>query len=201
MIDLHKMARYMGIRPSLVMEVGVNEPQRCSLSGFIRDGIRAVLVEPLPWCAANLRKAFPNAEVIEAACGEKDGEVVLFDRGEGSWIEDVKEGGAPDEHPKHSGMRRDRFEERYRRLVRSIRFDRVLDPMKPDILAVDIEGAEWMVVGQMNLSRPKLIRLELHFTHSGYRNPDRDRILERLSALGYEILVEDISDCLLARID
>jgi len=58
-----------------------------------------------------------------------------------------------------------------------------------------------MVVGQMNLSRPKLIRLELHFTHSGYRNPDRDRILERLSALGYEILVEDISDCLLARID
>jgi hypothetical protein len=52
----------------------------------------------------------------------------------------------------------------------------------------------------MNLARPKLIRLELHFTHSGYCNPDRDRILERLSSLGYEVLVEDVSDCLLARI-
>ena len=96
MIDLYRIARHMGLRPNLVMEIGANEPHRCSLSGFIKDGVRAVLVEPLPWCAENLRKAFPNAEVIEAACGEREGKVVLFDRGEGSWIEDVKEGDKKD---------------------------------------------------------------------------------------------------------
>ena len=105
-------------------------------------------------------------------------------------------GCAPDEHPKHSHMKRDAFESKFVRKVKSIRFDTALDGMKPDILAVDIEGAEWMVIGQMRQSRPRLLRAETHFTHSGYRNPDYDRINEYLGGLGYQMIVQDVSDSL-----
>ena len=93
-------------------------------------------------------------------------------------------------------MKRDAFESKFVRKVKSIRFDTALDGMKPDILAVDIEGAEWMVIGQMRQSRPRLLRAETHFTHSGYRNPDYDRINEYLGGLGYQMIVQDVSDSL-----
>jgi FkbM family methyltransferase len=196
MIDLYSLAWHMRIRPRLVMEIGVNEPDKCSLSRFIGDGVKAVLVEPLPWCADNLRKAFPSAIVIEAACGTKAGTTKLYDRGEGSWIEEVAEGNAPDEHPKHSHMKRDGFDPSFIREVRSIRFGDELDAMKPDILCVDIEGGEWMVIGQMEQSLPRIVRVETHFSHSGYCNSDRQRIFGKLLSLGYEKLMEDQSDSL-----
>lgn len=196
MIDLYKISKAIGLNPRFVMEIGTNDPDKCALSGFIRDGVETLLVEPLPWCVEALRREFPRATVIEAVCGSTDGEVNLYDRGEGSWIEDVPVGCAPDEHPKHSHMKRDAFESKFVRKVKSIRFDTALDGMKPDILAVDIEGAEWMVIGQMRQSRPRLLRAETHFTHSGYRNPDYDRINEYLGGLGYQMIVQDVSDSL-----
>lgn len=196
MIDLFVLARHIGMRPKLVMEIGVNEPDKCSLARFIHDGVKAVLVEPLTWCAENLRKAFPSAMVIEAACGERAGTTRLFDRGEGSWIEEVKEGNAPDEHPRHSNMKRDKFDPAFVREVRSIRFGDELDAMKPDILCVDIEGGEWMVIGQMEKSLPRIVRVETHFSHSGYCNSDRQNIFMKLLSLGYEKLMEDQSDSL-----
>lgn len=199
MIDLHLLSQKIGLKPRLVMEVGVNEPDKCSLSAFIHDGVDAVLVEPLPWCAENLRKAFPSARVIEAACGETEGSVRLYDRGEGSWIEDVAVGNAPDEHPKHSHMKRETFDKGFIRQVKSIRFDTSLDPLMPDILCVDIEGGEWLVIGQMHRSFPRIVRVETHFSHSGYRNQDSQRILDRMTSLGYRKLMEDQSDTLFIR--
>lgn len=196
MIDLFVLAKHMGVRPKLVMEIGVNEPDKCSLSRFIREGVRAVLVEPLPWCADNLRKAFPSAIVIEAACGARAGTTKLFDRGEGSWIEEVMEGNAPDEHQNHSNIRRNAFDPQYIREIKSIRFADELDCMRPDILAVDIEGGEWMVIGQMDKSLPKIVRVETHCSLTGYCNSDRDKIFLKLISLGYEKLMEDQSDSL-----
>jgi hypothetical protein len=199
MIDLHAIARAIGLTPRHVVEVGVNEPEKCSVARFIGDGIPATLVEPLPWCAANLRKAFPSARVVEAVCAKEAGEVTLYDRGEGAWIEDVPKGGAPDEHPQHGNMKRDTFFEQYKRRVRAIRFADEIDAKDIDILAVDTEGAEWFVVGQMQKARPRLIRVETHFSHTGYRNPYWSEITDRLASLGYTPAVQDVSDTLFIR--
>jgi hypothetical protein len=196
MIDLHAIARAIGLAPRHVVEVGVNEPERCSVARFIGDGIPATLVEPLPWCAANLRKAFPSARVVEAVCAKEVGEVTLYDRGEGAWIEDVPAGGAPDEHPRHGNMKRNTFFEQYKRQVRAIRFADDIDAEDIDILAVDTEGAEWFVVGQMHRARPKILRVETHFSPTGYQNPYRQQIDERLRGLGYARAAEDVSDSL-----
>ena len=197
MIDLHTLSKSLNLLPRHVVEVGVNEPEKCSLSQFIRDGVRSTLVEPLPWCVKNLREAFPSARVIEAVCAEQSGEITLFDRGEGAWIESVPQ--APDEHPKHSGIKREHFDAQYKRRVKAIRFADEIDSEDIDILCVDTEGAEWFVISQMIKARPRLVRVETHFSHSGYLNPYLREITERMSSLGYTKLVEDVSDTLWIR--
>ena len=199
MIDLHSLTRSIHLNPRHVVEIGVNEPQRCSVADFIRGGVKATLVEPLPWCAKNLNAAFPFARVIEAVCAEQAGEITLYDRGEGAWIESVPAGSAPDEHPSHSGIKRSEFEQQYKRTVKAIRFADEIDAEDIDIICVDTEGAEWFVIGQMHKARPRLVRVETHFSHSGYRNPYLREITERMAALGYNKLVEDVSDTLWIR--
>ena len=73
MIDLYKISKAIGLNPRFVMEIGTNDPDKCALSGFIRDGVETLLVEPLPWCVEALRREFPRATVIEAVCGSTDG--------------------------------------------------------------------------------------------------------------------------------
>ena len=195
MIDLFEIYQVCGYpAPRRVCEVGVNAPDKCSLTRFIDGGIPAILVEPLPWLAAELRTRFPKAQVLEAAIGSSSGPVKLYDRGEGSWIEHVPAGSAPDEHPLHSSMCRKTFDTEFVRTVESIEFQ-MIDTGDIDVLAVDTEGAEWFAIQKMT-SRPYLVRLETHFLNSGWRNPYLEEIGGHLAALGYRLLVEDISDSL-----
>jgi FkbM family methyltransferase len=198
MINLQKICAAIGLFPRSVCEVGVNEPDKCSLAWCTEmPETNVILVEPLPWCAEHLREKFPNATVIEAACGPHNGRTRLFDRGEGSWIEQVPVGSAPDEHKSHSGIKRQDFEERFVRDTLVVRFEDI-DPKNLDILCVDIEGAEWFVIEQM-ISRPKLVRVETHFSHSGYQNPHLKEIKQRMAILGYHELLHDVSDTLWIR--
>jgi hypothetical protein len=189
-----------GLKPRRVAEVGVNEPDKCSLLPFIHEGIPTLLVEPLPWCCQNLRAAFEGkpVEVIEGVAGDKDGSVLLYDRGEGSWIDDVPEGAAPDEHQGHSGLNRETIDPRFIRKVQSYRW-RMIDPGDIDVLCVDTEGAEWFVIREMT-SRPALVRCEMHFTHSGWINPHNPAIRQKMTDMGYVVIGEDVSDILWAKI-
>lgn len=189
--------RIWGGQPRLVAEVGVNEPEKCSVAPWLRKGVEGILVEPLPWCCARLREAFPTAKVVEGVVGATRGEVKLYDRGEGSWIEDVPKGQAPDEHHKHSAMNRDSFDPQFVRTVTSHPWWS-LEKHQLDVLCVDTEGAEWFVIRDMR-TEPKLIRLEMHFTHTGWRNPFYQEICDSLHSCGYEILGEDVSDILWAK--
>jgi len=199
MIDLYALAKALNVRPRHVVEIGVNEPDKCSLTDFINSGTAATLVEPLPWCVKHLINEFPFAKIIEAACAEHSGTIVLYDRGEGAWIESVPEGKAPDEHSGHSAVKRDKFDQQYKRNVRAIRFADEIDADDIDILCVDTEGAEWFVISQMVKARPRIVRVETHFSHSGYTNPYLKEITERMALLGYTKLVEDVSDTLWIR--
>ncbi len=192
-------AIYQGLyggRPRAVCEVGVNQPALCSLTEFINDGVPAILVEPLPWHAKALCKAFPGATVREIVCGDSNGTVRLYDRGEGSWIEHVPEGTAPDEHEKHSAMKRGVFESRFIRDAQSVTFDQI-DPGNLDILCVDTEGAEWFVIKRM-VSRPRLVRVETHWICSGWKNPFLSEIEAYMKNAGYIVLAQDVSDTIWA---
>jgi len=197
MIDINLLAIQLGIPLRTVCEVGVNAPDKCSLAGLYLLAERTILVEPLPWLANDLRRAFPRATVLECAVGEHSGEVTLFDRGEGSWISQVPSGGAPDEHPKHSHMQRDSFDPQFKRAVDCVTMDQI-DDGQIDVLCVDVEGAEWFVIQRM-LSRPKLIRLETHFIVSGYQNPHLEKIGVWMAINGYALAVQDVSDSLYIR--
>lgn len=190
-----------GMEPRRVAEVGVNEPDKCSLLPFINAGIPALLVEPLPWCCQNLRAAFEGkpVEVIEGVAGEKEGSVLLYDRGEGSWIDDVPQGAAPDEHHGHSAMNRETMDPCFIRKVQSYRW-RMIDPGDIDVLCVDTEGAEWFVIREM-ISRPALVRCEMHFTHSGWINPHNPAIRQKMQEMGYVVIGEDVSDILWAKVN
>jgi FkbM family methyltransferase len=190
MISLPLLANLLSRPVQSVCEVGVNAPDKCSVAAFIRAGARAVLVEPLPWLAKELREAFPAASVIEGVCADAPGTMRLYDRGEGSWIETVPEGGSPDEVK--SKITRGSFEEKFVREVQAVTFD-AIDPGDLDILCVDVEGAEWAVLSRM-ASRPAIVRAETHFCGSGYQNPFLKEMRARMAALGYEVLLEDVSD-------
>jgi FkbM family methyltransferase len=198
MIDLYVLARAMGVRARHVVEVGVNEPERCSVARFLGDGARGTLVEPLPWCVENLRRAFPAARVIEAVCGERSGTMLLYDRGEGAWTEEVPKGGSPDEAG--HGVTRESFGAEYVRRVRCVRFAEEIDSEDIDVLAVDVEGAEWQVIGQMTKARPKIVRVETHCLMTGYVNPYAAEIRQRMRHLGYYRVIEDVSDTLWVRV-
>jgi hypothetical protein len=188
-----------GMKPRRVAEVGVNDPHLCSLLSFINEGIPTLLVEPLPYCCQNLRDAFVGkpVEVIEGVIGDKEGSVLLYDRGAGSWIEDVPKGGAPDEHPNGCNTKREEFNHSYVRTVRSYRWQMV-DPSDIDVLCVDTEGAEWFVVREM-ISRPALVRCEMHFPPTGWMNPHNAAIRQKMEEMGYTVIGEDVSDVLWAR--
>ena len=185
---------YRGKHAQSVCEVGVNQPDLCSVTDFYHDGASTILVEPLPWLAKSLRMIFPDAMVHEKVCGDRNGMVKLYDRGEGSWIEQVPIGKAPDEHEKHSGIKREEFDPQFVREVESVTFDRI-DPGDLDVLCVDTEGAEWFVIERM-VSVPKLVRLETHFSCSGWINPFDAQIRLCMKNKGYTLLAEDVSDTL-----
>ncbi|TSA41000.1 MAG: FkbM family methyltransferase [Verrucomicrobiales bacterium] len=198
MINLYALYRHVGFPPPRnVCEIGGNSPDKCSLISFIEDQVPAILVEPLPWLAEQLRKAYPQAWVIEGVIGNVNGTVKLFDRGEGSWIDGVPSGAAPDEHPNHSAMKREEFAPQFVREVQSYTID-AIDTGIIDILCVDIEGAEWYVIEKL-VSRPFMVRVETHFSHSGYRNPFYDEIFNHMKNLGYSMIVQDVSDTLWMR--
>lgn len=198
MINLYALYRHVGFPPPRrVCEIGVNSPDKCSLISFIEDGVHAILVEPLPWLAQQLRDAYPSASVIEGVIGKAYGKVKLFDRGEGSWIGDVPPGAAPDEHPAHSNMKREDFAPQFTREVESFKMDWI-DRGNIDVLCIDTEGAEWYALERM-VSRPWLVRVETHFSHSGYRNPFYDEIFNHMRDLEYSMIFQDVSDTLWMR--
>jgi len=62
------------------IDIGAYDPIECSVSlAFYERGWRGVHVEPLPDCAERLRCGRPDETVVEAAVGDNDGEITLWE--------------------------------------------------------------------------------------------------------------------------
>ena len=162
-------------------EVGVNEPHLSQLKPWLDSGEydHALLVEPHPVAGANCERAFGalrGVKVLRCAVGFSGAEVELIDHGQSSFVASLPNSPARANREREDGPR-------FR--APCMTFDQI-DPGDLDLLCVDTEGSEWAVIAAMQ-SNPKVIRLETHFTGSGYVNPYLGEILDRLLPI-YEIV-------------
>ena len=167
-------------------EVGVYNPENCSLRDFIKDGVNCTLIEADPVCAEKLRENFKdsrNVKIISKAVWDKSETVTLYRAGSSTFIEGIP--GSPavinDNYALNDG---DKFQ------VEGIEFSSI-DDGRIDLLSIDIEGAEWYVLKHLT-SRPAVISLEMQ---AGlYRNPFYKQITAWLGENGYRLWFKNDTD-------
>lgn len=151
----------MNLKRDVVFEVGVYIPEQSQSIGFINDGAKCVMFEPLPHISKLLREHFANNERViihEVAIGENCGigKLYLSNVWEQSATLNLFENSSPLQTTNgwNCGIGNLKY------------IDVVVDQFKKydsgdiDILIVDSEGSEWFVIRDM-ISRPKLISLEV----------------------------------------
>jgi FkbM family methyltransferase len=160
-----------------VVEVGVGPIETSVVAPWIEQGIRAALVEPDPDYAEQARRrlgARPNLEIHQVAVGAASGRVAMYRRGPSTFLASLNATPAV-VNDRYVPRAADRME------VLAVTFDQ-LDDGSIDLLAVDVEGAEWLVIRALR-SRPAVIALETH--GAAYRNPSLDDLHEWMRREGY----------------
>jgi FkbM family methyltransferase len=175
-----------GLRPAHVAEVGVGPPELSVAWPWVERGIRVTLMEPDPEAARLLREALtsrPKVRLVEVAVAEREGPVVMYHRGTTSFLATVGASPAVSEggYQPDPG---DRIE------VRGVPFEH-LDDGTIDVLAVDVEGAEWLVIRALR-SRPAVISVETHGVR--YVNPHAGKLFDWMARHGYRPWYRTFSD-------
>lgn len=183
---LYLNCKKKGFTPRHVCEVGVYFPETSNILGFIKEGVRTTLVEPLPECIEAIKKYFSNAKnvtLLPYAVAESSGELELLKAGASTFASSLSASPAlkNDDYDKLKGERI---------IVNAKRFDD-LDDGSIDLISIDVEGSEWMVLKDMK-SRPQVISLELKSKH--YVNPHLVEIRNWLKQNGYKLWFRDGSD-------
>ncbi|HJY63464.1 MAG TPA: hypothetical protein VJ455_04845, partial [Ignavibacteria bacterium] len=78
---LYLKCKKKNYKPKYVCEVGVYYPETSNILGFINDGIKTTLIEPLPECVEAINLYFSdnvNVTVHPHAIADKSGEIELF---------------------------------------------------------------------------------------------------------------------------
>jgi len=183
---LYNKCRQKGFSPEHVCEVGVYYPETSNILGFIKEGVKSTLVEPLPGCITAINNAFGNLNNVylhPVAVSGNSGEIDLFLAESSSFAADISSSPAlkNDKYSKSEGETI---------TVRSVTFD-MIDDGTIDLLSIDTEGSEWFVLKHM-VSRPAVISVELKTKH--YVNPFLKEIQMWMETNGYEIWYIEKSD-------
>jgi FkbM family methyltransferase len=190
MVNLLELAHAMAILPKQIVEVGVNRPKLSHLLPFLINGnfTKAILVEAVPARAERLRRYFKKDARIQVLCAaicEINGKVTLYEHSGASFLVQI-----PVSPAIASGFRPTPQSPKIE--TEGLTFDRI-DNGEIDILAADIEGAEWHVIRCMR-SRPQLICLETHSPSGKYKNPFLSEINAWMEKNAYQIIERDHSD-------
>jgi FkbM family methyltransferase len=189
---------------AVFVEIGANDGEAHDhlQSHIRRRGWRGVMVEPVPYVFERLRANYGDLERVKlenAAIAESDGELPFWHLPETS---EPESRGLPDWYHALGSLSRDAVlanrdlipgleEKLVSTPVRCLTLDSLLARHgldRVDLFAVDTEGYDAVVVGQLDLARvrPRLILYE-HY-HLG--DEERSACRERLAESGYEILEE-----------
>jgi FkbM family methyltransferase len=190
---LYEMCRRHGLSIESAAEVGVYYPETSNVLGFIRDGVRTVLVEPDPHCLARIKgylQGYDTVSVLPYVMWDEPGRVTLYRTNASTFVSslDVSPALVNDGYRPADG---DSFE------ADALRFSDI-DDGTIDLLSIDVEGAEWYVLKHLR-SRPRIISLETHA--ADYRNPFLDKIEDWMRANGYRRWFVHGSDTVYLRID
>lgn len=180
-----------GFKPAHVAEVGVYLPETSNILDYIRQGIRATLVEADPRCAEAIRQYFGDKYPVTlhaVAVFETEGELELINRAASTFASPLTSSPAI-VNDAYKRSESDKF------TVPAKRFDSI-DDGTIDLLSIDIEGCEWYVLKYMK-SRPAVISVETHGKR--YINPFIREITDWMRENDYEIWYKDDSDSVYIR--
>ena len=168
-----------------VCEVGVYIPETSNIIDFIKEGIRATLVEADPDVAKQVKAAFGpyNAQVHAVAAWDTNGTLKLSRAASSTFATEL---------PTSPALENDRYRisEATTFEVPCVQFS-TLDDGTIDLLSIDIEGGEWYVLKHLR-SRPRVLSIETHGKY--YTNPFIAEITAWLTANKYELWYKDGSD-------
>lgn len=183
---LYNKCKEKGFSPKHVCEVGVYLPETSNILGFIKDGVRSTLVEPLPECITAINNAFGNLNNVSlhpVAVSGISGEIDLFLADSSSFAAELTSSPA---------LKNDNYSKQTAETitVKSVTFD-MIDDGTIDLISIDTEGSEWFVLKHM-VSRPAVISVELRTKH--YVNPFLNEIQMWMDTNGYETWYIEKSD-------
>lgn len=183
---LYNKCRQKGFSPEHVCEVGVYYPETSNILGFIKEGVKTTLVEPLPECIEAIHKTFGNLNNVNlhpVAVGNSAGEIKLFLAESSSFAADLSSSPA---------LKNDNYSKQTAETitVKSVTFN-MIDDGTIDLISIDTEGSEWFVLKHM-VSRPSVISVELKTKH--YVNPFLNEITTWMKTNDYEVWYIEKSD-------
>lgn len=184
--QLYKKCKRKGLKFNHIAEVGVYLPETSNILNFIRDGIRATLVEADPDYVVKIKdyfKSFTNVSLIHSAIWDTNGFVLLNKAASSSFVDEL------DASP---AIINDKFvaSDGNKISVESKTFDKI-DEGTIELLSVDIEGGEWFVLKHL-VSRPDVISIETH--GKKYSNPYLNEINKWMEINNYQKWYIDKSD-------
>lgn len=168
-----------------VCEVGVYVPETSNVLDFIKDNVKATLVEADPEIAEQIKRVFASNQVTvhAVAVWDTNGFLKLSKAASSTFATDLPTSPAL-ENDQYRISAATTFE------VPCVQFS-VIDDGAIDLLSIDIEGAEWYVLKYLR-SQPKVISIETHGKY--YTNPFIGQITNWLTEHNYVIWYKDGSD-------
>lgn len=183
---LYNKCKDKGFSPGHVCEVGVYFPDTSNILGFIKDGIKTTLVEPLPECIEAINKTFGNLNNVKlhpVAAADSTGKTELYLAESSTFVSN------PNSSP---ALKNDNYSKSGGKTitVNSVKFSEI-DDGTIDLISIDTEGSEWFILKHM-ISRPKVISVELKTKH--YVNPYLNEISSWMNVNEYEVWYTEKSD-------
>ena len=175
-----------------VCEVGVYLPETSNIIDFIKEGVKATLVEADPDTVIKITEYFKDypIHVVPVAVWDTSGVIKLSKAAASTFVTQL--GASPAiVNDQYKVKEENTFE------VPCQKFSEI-DDGTIDLLSVDIEGGEWYVIKHM-VSRPKVISIETHGKY--YTNPFINEIEAWMARENYIFWYKDMSDTVFIKKD
>ncbi len=168
-----------------VCEVGVYLPETSNIIDFIKEGVKATLVEADPYTVTKIKEYFLgySIKVWPVAVWDENGVIKLSKAAASTFVTQLPSSPAiVNDHYKVN--EENTFEVPCRKFSE-------IDDGSIDLLSVDIEGGEWYVIKHL-VSRPNVISIETHGKY--YTNPFINEIEAWMTRENYVTWYKDLSD-------
>ncbi len=168
-----------------VCEVGVYLPETSNIIDFIKEGVKATLVEADPDTVTKIKEYFSgySIKVWPVAVWDESGVIKLSKAAASTFVTQLQSSPAI-VNDQYKVSEENTFE------VPCHKFSEI-DDTTIDLLSVDIEGGEWYVIKHL-VSRPKVISIETHGKY--YTNPYIKEIESWMWQENYVTWYKDMSD-------